>query len=315
MPKLSITSVNYNGEKFIAACLDSIQKQTFQDFEMLIVDNASADCSAKIIEEKYPSIKLIKNDKNLGYCKAQNQAIRVSRGEYILTLNLDLILERDFLEQMIKAIESHSQIGSVAPKLFKLKNGQKTKIIDSVGHLMEKNRNVKNIGEGEPDHGQYDDPKFIFGVSGSAALHRRKMLEEIKWGDEYLDEDFVSGLDDIDIDWRAKLLGWKTYYCPQAVGYHIRGGSTGKFSDQWRFYNYRNRYLMLIKNDSLTDILLDIHHLLLYELGMLFSMIIQFQIFRVVFDIICLLPKFLRKRRDLQSRRRVSEKEIRKWFK
>lgn len=303
MPIISITSVNFNSENFIRQCLDSIKLQTYQDFEMIIVDNASFDKSAEIISKEYPFVKLIKNKENAGYCKAQNTAIAQSKGAYIIALNLDIILDNHFLEEMVKAADEDPLIGSVAPKLLKLKSKIKTNIIDSLGHAIGKNRCAKNIGSGEKDTGQYDNNKFIFGVSGAAPLYKRKMLEDIKWGHEYLDEDFIYGYDDVDIDFRSKCAGWTTVYCPYAVGWHIRGGSTGKHSRKWMFLNYRNRYLMMIKNDCLINILRDLPQLLIYETGMFFSMLFQMQLIPVIFSVIILLPKFLKKRRYLQKRK------------
>jgi len=314
MPDLSIVTVNFNGEKYFKKYLDSLKSQTYQNFEFIVVDNASTDNSLKIIEREYPSARIIKNPENLGYCKSVNLGIRISSGKYILTLNFDLILENRFLEEMVKAMESDPEIGSVSGKLLKLLEGQKTKIIDSTGHIIYRNRVVKNRGSGEMDKGQYDHREYIFGVCGAAPLFRKKMLEEIKWQDEYLDEDFISGYDDVDIDWRANLAGWKAFYTPYAVAYHVRGGAFVKISRKWRFLNFRNRYLLMLKNDTWNNILKDLPQILLFELGMLFSMIVQLHLIQVIFNFFRLLPKFLKKRQFIQSNRKASPKEIRKWF-
>lgn len=314
MPKeLSIVIVNWNGGRELQDCLKSVYKQISRDFEIIIVDNASTDGSVEEVELKYPNIKIIKNNNNQGYAKALNKGIRASYGQYVFPLNWDILIEPNFLKEVLKAIEQEPQIGSVTGKLLKLLDGKKTKIIDSTGHVIQRNRLSKNRGEWEIDNGQYNTLAEVFGVCGAASLYRREMLEDIKFEEEYLDEDFILGCDDADLDWRARLHGWKALYTPYAVGFHKRS-SVAKSPRRLRFYNYRNRYLMIVKNDSLINILIDLPHIFIYELGVFFSMLIQFQMIPVLFSFLCLLPKFMLKRKDLQGRKKLGFSEMRRYF-
>lgn len=216
MTKISVVCVTFNSGNFIRQCLDSLNEQSFKDFETIIIDNASTDGTADIISKGYPGCRLIRNEKNTGYCAAQNQGIKLSEGKYILTLNPDIVLDKDFLSSLYRSAVSHPDAGSLASKLLILKDGIKTDIIDSLGHSIGRNRYVKNIGSGKTDNGQFDNERFVFGVSGAAAFYKREMLESIKYKDEYLDEDLFLGYDDVDIDWRLKTARMENAIHPKS---------------------------------------------------------------------------------------------------
>ncbi len=229
-PRVSVNICCYNSEKFIKNCLDSLFAQTYQNFQTILIDNLSPDCSLEIVRNNFPSVKVIKNQSNLGYCKAVNQGIRLAGSPYVAALNFDIVLDKYFLENLMKTIKSDPRIGSVTGKLVKLIDGRKTDLLDTTGHIIEHTRTAKNRGEFEVDRGQYDGAREIWGVCGAAPVYRKEMLEDIRFENEYLDKDLITGLDDTDIDWRARLLGWKSYYEPCAVAYHKRGGSITRFS-------------------------------------------------------------------------------------
>ena len=308
MPAVSVIIVNYNSEKYLPTFTLSLKGQTFQDLEIVIVDNASSDDSLAKLKGHFPQARFILNQDNLGYCRAVNQAITNSSGKYVLTLNFDLVLEPDFIKQMVLAIESDPRIGSVSGKLYRSQNGEKTEVIDTAGHQMTRARIIKN-------RGQSQEREYIFGVSGAAALYRRDMLEDIKYKEEYLDEDLIAGLDDVDVDWRAQLYGWRCLFVPEAVAYHVRGAAQKPSSRRWRFLNYRNRYLTIIKNDDPLNFWLDLPFILVTEIGLFFSMLIDLQVPAVIYSVLSLLPKFLDKRKVAQSKAKVSRNFIRQWFK
>jgi GT2 family glycosyltransferase len=315
MPAVSVIIVNYNSGKYLSDFIPSLKGQTFRDFEVVIVDNASTDDSLATLKGHFPQARFILNQDNLGYCRAVNQAIRNSNGKYVLTLNFDLILEPDFIKQMVLALESDLRIGSVSGKLYRSQNGEKTQVIDTAGHKMTRARIVKNRGDGIIDRGLFRQREYIFGVSGAAALYRRDMLEDIKYKEEYLDEDLIAGLDDVDVDWRAQLYGWRCLFTPEAVAYHVRGAAQKKSSRRWRFLNYRNRYLTIIKNDDPLNFLLDLPFILVAEIGLLFSMLIDLQAPGVIYSVLSLLPKFLDKRGEIQGKAKATLSSIRQWFK
>ncbi|MDD2646661.1 MAG: glycosyltransferase family 2 protein [Patescibacteria group bacterium] len=203
MVKVSIQIVTWNSLRFLPDCLESIFNQTFRDFSILIIDNASSDHSVGYLIRNWPQVKILKNSRNCGYARAHNQGILATDSEYVLVLNPDVILEPDFLEKIINEVDKQKKIGSFAPKLLKMKfshidHGEhqeqqgagaainpdwcvtKTDILDSTGLAIRRTRRVVDRGEGEVDKKQYDKLFDIFGVSGACVLYRRKALDDIK---------------------------------------------------------------------------------------------------------------------------------------
>jgi len=266
MPKVSVTTVNYNSQHFIKAYIDSINAQSFKDLEIIIVDNGSVDNSVKLLKEGLPFAKIIEAKENLGYCKAQNIAINNSSGEFIITLNPDISLDHTFIEEIVLCAQKNPKAGSISPKLFKMIDGEKTNIIDTCGHSISKGFIAKNIGDGQIDKGQFDN---LIKIDG----------------------------DDVDIDIRSKNAGWQAVFCPKAVGWHMRSSSVSKMARKWNYYNYRNRYLMILKNASAKEIILNTPAILLFETGMFFTMLFQMQLLPVFFGVLKKMPNILKKRK------------------
>lgn len=307
---VSVNIVNWNGLHFLSDCIESIKLQTYKNIEINIIDNNSTDGSVDFISGKYLDIKLVKNMRNEGFSKAHNQAIMISSGEYILPLNFDIVLSPVFVEEMAKAIESSPDIGIVSGKLYALKNGEKTNIIDSTGITMQ-GMFPADRGQNETDCGQYDKIEYVFGASGAAPLFRREMLEDIKLNKEYFDEDFYIYVEDVDICWRAQLYGWKALYTPSAIAYHSRGTTRENDSEMKKDYlliGYRNRYWTIIKNAILLNLLKNILLLLVVELRFYSCRILQrdYFIFKVPFMVLKNISRMLRKRSVIQKKRKVS---------
>lgn len=250
---VSVHIVNWNGGTDIVRCLESVYAQTYHGIrEIVVVDNGSTDGSLLIIEKKFPRIKLIRNDFNLGFCKAHNQAIRISEADFVLLLNFDVFLEPGFTSEMLQAVTADERIGMVSGKLYRNEGGGGTQTLDSTGFAMRHYFSTPR-GEGMEDSGQFDDiaHRTIFGPCGAAPLYRRAMLEDIRCGGEYFDEDFVNYVEDVDLAWRAQLRGWKAVYAPPAVAYHERGATRKtNLAEQHNYYwrGFRNRYLAMYKN-------------------------------------------------------------------
>ncbi len=250
---VSVCIVNWNGINYLPRCLSSIYEQDYQgELEIIIVDNFSIDGSLEYLENNQNSIKILKNNSNKGFSYAHNQAIKVSKGEYLLLLNFDVFLEPNFIAEMVKVMESDFTIGIISGKLYKQIDGNKSKLIDSTGIMMEHCFMCPRGGM-EEDIGQYDSPeKFrIFGACGAAAFYRRAMLEDIRCFNEFFDEDFVNYVEDVDLSWRAQIRRWKCIYNPKAVAYHERGvtrKNNNKIQKEYLIYGFRNRYCSMIKN-------------------------------------------------------------------
>ncbi|NQT49667.1 glycosyltransferase family 2 protein [Candidatus Kuenenbacteria bacterium] len=261
MPKVSINLVTWNGERYIENCLRSVLAQTFTDYSIIILDNGSHDKTLELINERFPHLKVIKHKENLGFAKVHNQAIHWTRSDYVVCLNQDVVLAKDFLEKMVEFMDKNPMAGSATGKILRLQDGQQTNYIDSLGLKSFKNFRVVDLGSGEVDEGQHNLAEEIFGVSGAIPFYRRKALEEIIYQKEFFDESFFSYKEDVDLAFRLQIGGWRAWKVPAAIAYHDRTVTTTvdkltkiqvaknrrKKSKFANFYSYRNHLYFLIK--------------------------------------------------------------------
>jgi GT2 family glycosyltransferase len=293
MREISIILVTHNSSGQIADCLDSIIAQEFKDCELIVVDNASQDNTKQILRNNNLDITLIENLKNYGYSKALNQGIARAIGKFILCLNDDIKLSNNFLKNIHKAIENQKGVAAVQPKVFKADG----KVIDTTGIFLSFLRRFYDVGAGRFDGAEFSRPKSVFGACDAAALYRKEALETIRQGEEYFDEDFFGIVEDVDISWRLQKKGWKILYCPDATCFHS-GGISRRKDKLSQFFSMRNRYLLLLKNESLFGFLRLPVIFLVYDLWrnlyMLFFNPRYF--FKASSDIIKLSPKMLKKR-------------------
>lgn len=297
MAEISIIIPVYNGINFIEGCLDSITLQTYKEFEIIVVDNGSTDNTPFLIEENYSRVRVVKNKKNLGTCKARNQAIEITQGKWVLSLDCDIILEKNFLAKIIMfANKSEESIGMFQPKILK----SDKKMIYSCGIYLSKLRRFYDIGWGKFDNGESNDSEYIFGVCSAAALYKREMLEDIKQDGQYFDEDFFFLVEDVDVAWRAQRNGWRAISFPDAVCYHY-GDSSG-FGKQYRQYlSFRNRYFLILKNEDARGVVKIILLLIIYDIPRLFYLLFVNKY----------TLKALREVKDKISR---LGKEVREWY-
>ena len=320
-PRVSIIIVTWNSEKHIRKCLECISNQTYRDCEVIVIDNNSQDGSVEYIKRHYPHLTVIQNQKNLGFAKANNQGINIAKGEFILLLNPDVFPEPPFIEELVKLLSQKTYFGSAGGKLLLFKYGKKSRIIDSTGLFLEKSFRARDRGNLKKDRNQYDMDKRVFAVCGAAALFRKEALEQVKVGGEYFDEEFFAYYEDLDLGWRLQLAGYESGYTSKAVAYHVRGGSgiRAKFLQKKPYLQrltLRNRYLMLIKNLSLANLLFFLPHFILTELIVIIYICTRApHLLMVYLEIGKNLAKFWRKRSFIQLFRKRNSRYIRKWIK
>ncbi len=240
-PKVSIVVVNYNGKKYLNACLSSLAIQTYPDFEVILVDNASSDSSVEYVKEHFPSVRLIENPKNYGFAKGNNIGIKEAEGSLIATLNNDTQVIPWWIEELVRSIGSNENVGMCASKMLFMKNH---KMINSAGICISRSGACWDRGMFECDKGQFESVEEVFGPCAGAALYRKRMLEEIG----LFDEDFYAYMEDADLAFRGRLAGWKCLYVPKAVVYHIHGGTAGYATGYTIYYGNRNIIWNCIKN-------------------------------------------------------------------
>lgn len=250
-PRVSILIVNWNGEEIIERAIDSILKQDYPNFEIIIVDNNSEDRSVDIIEDKYPDVKLFTLDKNTGFARGNNYGFKRISGKYLLTLNNDIELKNtSFITNLIEVIVKDPKIGSVAPKL--LYYYQKDKI-NTAGIELLCNGNAKNRGKGL-NFNELNNKTEIFGACAGAALYRKSAIDELSF---FFDESYEAYLEDVDLAWRLQLEGYKCIYQPKSVAYHIHSYSYKRFSKKKLYNIIRNSLRNLIKYYPLKNILIE----------------------------------------------------------
>ena len=256
---VSIIIVTKEITKYLKPCLDSVKGQIYPgEVEVLVIDNSLNREYAEGIRKGYPQVKLFSPERGLSYCAALNLGINNSRGDFILCLNDDTELAQNFLAETIKGFSKGPRVGMVSGKI--LRRDKKT--LDSAGLFLSIFYTACERGYGSKDLGQLEKEGDVFGVGGAVAFYRKEMLEEIKSGPDYFDPDFGFFYEDLDVSWRARNSGWKGYYIPKAVAYHVRGatarGNAGinrpfarrYLSDDLHLDLMKNRYLCVIKNES-----------------------------------------------------------------
>ncbi len=273
--KVSVVVVSYNGERFLPHLLNSLKSQSYPLEEIILVDNASQDNSLQILKKYFPHVKVLKNSYNMLYGPAMNRGISLSRGDYLLCLNHDLYLDKYFVEYLLKAMDTHPRIGMACGKVLSW-DGQ---YIDSCGQTLSLSRKPVDIGFGERDREKFDRKRYVWGPGGVAPLFKRVMLEEIKEGENYFDEELGIFYEDLDLAWRASRKGWRCIFEPKAIAYHFRGGATlGMNYPRYRRplflglpYSLKervviNRYYTLVKNEELINLFLYSPFIFSYDL-------------------------------------------------
>jgi len=305
-PFLSIIIPNWNGQKFLKTCLDSIYHQSYKNFEIILVDNGSSDDSIPFLEKNYPEVRTIKLPKNLGFSPAVNIGIREAKGDYIFLLNNDTELADDFLIEMKKAILENPEVGFFASKMLDFKDHT---IIDTVGDRMTWSGRSYKLGMLEKDSPKYQTPYLIFGACGGAAVYQKEMLDKIG----LLDEDFFAYLEDIDLDFRAQLSGYKCLFVPEAKVFHIGSATSSTISGFAFKLMIKNHWHLIYKNYPWQKIVVNLPKIAYSDLRF-FAASVRYHFVRDYLwgltHAIAEFPKMIKKRQLIQRNRTVSLKYL-----
>jgi len=248
IPKISVIIVNHNGLSVISPLLDSLKRQTFSDFETLVVDNASHDSSVSFIQRNFSWVKVVQNSENPGFAAALNHGVELSSGEYVMMLNNDVVLEPRVLEELQASLQADPKLAIIQPKIRSLSSngafdyaGAAGGYMDYLGYPFCRGRVFDTI---EEDHGQYDHPCYSFWAGGAAFMVRREVFKHIGT----LDTEFVMYHEETDLCWRAHLAGFKVACNPSTSVYHLGSYAFKTFRDEYRFFfMHRNSFHLLFK--------------------------------------------------------------------
>lgn len=302
--KASVIIPNWNGAFLLKDCLSSLVKQSFIGFEIILVDNNSTDNSLVYVKENFPQIRIIKLNKNFGFAKAINEGVKATSSKYVVFLNNDTNVDKNWLKSLVECAKSHPEVISVNSKLLNFDNPKR---IDGVGILINEVGQARSIGWQEKDRGQYEKEEYIFGATGGAALFRREGF--IKAG--LFDESYFMYSEEVDFAFRAQFLGYKSIFCPKALVFHKHKATAKKMPQHIEYWQFRNMTQTIIKDFPLSLLLKNFRWLkiilvhfntILYQIkNRFFWPPIMTEIWLIIN-----LPRLLKERNRIQNNRKVS---------
>ncbi len=239
LPLLSIIIPHYNGAHHLPPCFSALRGQTYPHLEIILVDNGSTDESVAVTRRNFPEVEIIELGRNLGLTGAINRGIARASGEVIVSLNNDTEAAPGWAEALVDALQAHPEAGIVASKMLLF---DRRDTLHSAGDGFGLDGIPLNRGVWQKDEGQFDRDTYIFGGCGGAVAYRREMLAEIG----LFDEDLFMYLEDVDLNWRAQLAGYRAVFAPQAVVYHRLSATGGGVIAS--YYTGRNTIFVLAKN-------------------------------------------------------------------
>lgn len=241
MALVSVIIPNWNGKVLLKDCLRSLGRQTFSDFEVVVVDNSSTDGSVEYVNKSFPKIRVVKLNRNYGFAKAINQGVRHSLAKYVVFLNNDTSVDQNWLKQLVNCAKRNREAFSFNSKILNFYDHKK---IDGVGIEVNEVGQAKSIGWNEQDRGQYREEFEIFGATGGASLFIRERFIKLKM----FDEDYFMYSEEVDLAFRAQFSGLKSIYCPKAVVYHKHKVTANKLPQHIEYWQFKNMTQTIIKD-------------------------------------------------------------------
>jgi GT2 family glycosyltransferase len=320
-PTVGVAIVTCNSARYIRRCLEALLEQEGVILQVAVAENASTDATRQILKEFKGRIKVLYQNRNVGFAEGQNRAIRALNTEWILTLNPDVLLLPGFVRKLVEAGEVDSGAGAVCGKLLSIGPGFQPLSeprIDSTGIFFTPAMRHFDRGWHQPAARCFERMEYVFGASAAAALFRRKMIDDVAVDGSFFDPDFFVYREDADVAWRAQLMGWRCIYTPEAEAYHVRTVTPGKrrgLPALINMHSVKNRFLMRIKNTTggvyrrcwlpaTARDLMVVGGTLLWEHASL----------KAFWHVAKCLPRALRQRQQIMRRKRVSDEVLARWF-
>ncbi len=252
-PSVAVVILNWNGKSLLEKFLPGVCRSVYPNLQIILGDNASTDGSVAYVREKYPSIRIIENERNYGFAEGYNQILKHVTADYLVLLNSDVEVPENWIEPVIKAMESDLIIAAAQPKIKWQKDKTQFEYAGAAGGFLDMNGfpfcQGRIFDQIEPDLGQYEKEREIFWASG-AAFFIKSHYWKLSGG---LDPDLFAHMEEIDLCWRLKNMGLKVIYCPQAEVYHV-GGATLDAKNPYKAYlNFRNNLMIMQKNLPLAE--------------------------------------------------------------
>lgn len=249
MKRVAVVILNWNGKELLDRFLPSVIRTTNRSLaEIIVVDNGSTDGSIEFLHHEFPKVRLIPFNKNYGFAEGYNRALSVLTNEYAVLLNSDVATTENWLDPLVSFLDKNPKVAAVQPKILSYRNPGSFEHAGAAGGYLDKNGypycRGRVFDDVETDRGQYDNPTEIFWASGAALTIRRELYIEAGG----LDPKFFAHMEEIDLCWRLKLMGYKIFAVPESKVYHLGGGSLNYNNPRKTYLNFRNNLLMLHKN-------------------------------------------------------------------
>jgi GT2 family glycosyltransferase len=303
---VTLAVLNHNGRALLPVILQSIFAQSVQGFSVLLLDDASSDDSIAYVRDRWPQVEVVAAERNMGVSAAMARAADAARTDYVALLNNDLELDRDWLAEMLAALDVHPEAASADGKMLSFHARER---LDGAGDVMARNGYPRRRGQGQLDRGQYDAEEEVFSATGGAALFRRAAFEQVGT----FDADFGAYYEDVDWGFRARLHGMSARYVPRAVSYHMGSATTGRDPRRYAALLVRNQLIVVLKNFPAALLARHLPRMLLFQLRWLaFDALrgLGGAHVRGLLAAARALPPTLRKRRAIQRDRSASLREL-----
>jgi GT2 family glycosyltransferase len=209
----SVLIPTWNGKELLRSCLDSLAAQTFQDFEVIVADNGSVDGTCEMLQQEYDWVRVVALKQNLGFARGVQAAYEAAGGDLIVLLNNDTEALPAWLEELHSAAQDYPEAGSFACKILLHQDRRR---LHSAGDFYGRDGVPGNRGVWEEDGPAFNERGWVFGAQGAACAYRRSLLDDVG----FFDEDLVSYCEDVDLNWRANLRGFRCLYVPEAQVFH-----------------------------------------------------------------------------------------------
>ncbi|MBN1687623.1 MAG: glycosyltransferase family 2 protein [Candidatus Omnitrophica bacterium] len=322
---VSVIVLNWNGKHLLESSLSSLKNQTYSPLEVIVVDNGSTDDSVSYVEREFPTVRIIRSEKNLGFAGGNNLGLRVAQGKYIMMLNNDTEVAPNCIEELVEAAEaSPSDVGSWATKVI---NYYSRDVIDVCGIVIYRDGLGRGRGRLEKAKDCFNDPEEIFFISDCGGLYRKTMIDEIGG----YDEDFFNCNEELDLGFRAQWAGWKSLFIPTAIVYHMYSATMGEYSPKKAFLTERNRIWTAVKNFPLADLILSVYYSFkryifqaygaLFKRGSAGKFTEKFSTWQLIgillkaqFAAVLGIPGMWTKRQVIMANRKISNRQFRRIF-
>jgi GT2 family glycosyltransferase len=307
-PTVSVVIPNRDGATprggltYLEMVLETLDGQSFRDFDVTVVDNGSTDGSVEYLRERWAEVRVVELPENAGFPTAINRGVEASEGRYVALLNNDLELSPDWLELLSAELDRDPEVGFVTGKIMRHDDRD---VIEQAGHDFFVCGHFEPVGLDQKDEGQYDERRATAIVTAAASLYRREALSRAGG----FDEDYFLYCEDGDACLRMLLCGYSGLYVPEPKTFHVRGGTVGIQSELPRFFLVRNALITLLKDLPASILLRSLPQIALYQYGQLIAARKAGNagtVLRAHASFLRAVPKTLRKRRAAQRARKVS---------